>query len=210
MTSGTYLALFVFFLVLPIARRFKFSNFIEFESKVEQVRAEVKEVRTETRELVSTVSNVASAISASMRQTVVVNVPNAIEAKVAQADMEKAQTSSPKTRRRPDVQDFLQAYDSDIHYGLARLRMDLEREIRTAVEDLSTGEWRERHWNESIRSMFRRLVSSDNRYATMKRPLDFVLKVCNAAVHGQTVEEDVAYEAVEIGLRILEELNSNE
>ena len=208
-TSGTYLALFVFFLVFPVARRLKFGKFIDFEAKVEQVREEVKEVRTETRELVTTVSNVASAISASMRQTVVVNVPNAIDATAAQEDMAAAQATSPQSRRRSDVLEFIRADDSDIHYGLARLRMDLERKIRAALEGLPMDDSVGRRRDQSIRSMFRRLASADERYLSMRGPLDFVLKVCNAAIHGQAVEPGVAYEAVDIGLRILEELQSH-
>ena len=206
-TSGTYLALFVFFFVLPLARRFKLAKFIDFEAKVDQVRTEVKDVRTETRELVSTMSNVANAISTSMRQTVVVNVPDATDAETAREDMAAAETS-PDTRRT-DVLEFTRADDSDVHYALARLRMDLEREIRRSVEALPMDEPHTEGRSQSIRSMFRRLASDDKRYERMQGPLDFVLRACNAAIHGQNIDVDIAYEAIDIGLRILEELRSN-
>ena len=72
-TSAIYLALFVFFLAAPFVQRLRLGRLIEFEAKVEEVRTDMKEVRTETRELISTVSAVATAISASVNQSVVLN-----------------------------------------------------------------------------------------------------------------------------------------
>jgi hypothetical protein len=40
----------------------------------------------------------------------------------------------------------------------------------------------------------------------MGSSFDYVLKVCNAAVHGQRISEGHAHEALYMGLRMLDEL----
>lgn len=210
LTAITYLTLFIFFLVLPFAQRLKFGKFIEFEAKVEQVRADVKEVRTEARELVSTVSAVASAISASMNQSVVVNVPNLEEARAAREELSRAVPDSQETTGHGwDFQELSGAEDSDVNYALARLRMDLERELRRILgKRLSTDEPTKMQGRFlSARTLFRRLASKVERYKHMQSSFDYVLEVCNAAIHGQRIPEKVANEAIDMGQRILRELN---
>ena len=208
-TAATYLALFIFFLVLPFAQRLKLGELIEFEAKVEQVRAEVKEVRTETRELISIVSVAATAISASMNQSVVVNLPGGEEARVAREELSEAITHHPEpTRQEKDILEYLDAGDSDQHYALARLRMDLERELRRVLgkrlelDDPSKMQGK----FVTARPLFRRLVSAVPQYQHMQSSFDYVLRVCNAAVHGQRIPESIAREAVDMGLRMLREL----
>ena len=208
-TSTIYLFLFVFFLVLPFAQRLRLGRLIEFEAKVEQVKADVREVRTETRELISTVSVVANAISASMNQKVVVNVPNLGEARAARAEMSVAlPQSAEQTEPDWDISEFSGASDSDLHYVLARLRMDLERELRRILgKRRSVDEpGRMRGKFLSARSLFRQLGTAIDKYRHMQSSFDYILEVCNAAIHGQRVPEGVAYEAIDMGTRILGEL----
>ena len=208
-TAATYLAVFVFFLVLPFAQRVSLGKLIEFEAKVEKVQADVKEVRTETRELISTISVVANALSASMSQNVVVNIPNMGEAQEAREELSEAieDDPDPSTHER-NVQDYLEAGEADIHYALARLRMDLERELRRVLRERVKTDvplsMQGRHL--AARPLFRRLVSAVPRYKNMQSSFDYVLKVCNAAIHGQKISEGIALEAVDMGLRLLREL----
>lgn len=213
LTGTTYLTLFIFFLILPFAQRLKFGKFIEFEAKVEQVRADVKEVRTETRELISTISAVANSISASVNQQNFVinnNVPSIEEAQAARQDLsEVLPHPTEQTGQEEDFHEVSSAEDSDVHYALARLRMDLERELRRILgKRLSTDDPAKMQGRFlSARSLFRRLVSNVERYKHMQSSYDYVLEVCNAAIHGQRIPENVANEAIDMGLRILRELN---
>ena len=208
-TAATYLALSIFFLVLPFAQRLKLGKLIEFEAKVEQARADVKEVRTETRELLSTVMASVNAISASMNQSVVVNIPGPEEAMRAREELSGAPIQHPEPdRQERDILEYLEAGDSDMHYVLARLRMDLERELRRILgKHLEVdGPSKMRSKFLSARPMFRRLVSAIPRYKHMQRSFDYTLQVCNAAIHGQRVPENIAREAIDMGLRILQAL----
>ena len=208
-TAATYLAFSIFFLVLPFAQRLKLGKLIEFEAKVEQVRADVREVRTETRELISTVSVVANAISASMNQSVTVNIPGMEEAERARAELSEAATQRPEpAAQEDDISEYLSAGDSDIRYALARLRMDLERELRRVLAaHLATDDPpRIRRRFLPARRMFQRLGDVVPRYRHMQSSFDYMIEVCNAAVHGHPVPEGSAYEAIDMGLRILREL----
>lgn len=212
-TGIIYLFLFVFFFVLPFAQRLRLGRFIEFEAKVEQVRADVKEVRTETRELVSTISTVANAISASMNQNVVVNVPSLDEALAARAEMSAVlPQSSEKPESEWDISELSGASDSDLHYVLARLRMDLERELRRILGKRTRfdkpGAMQGKFL--SARSLFRQLGKTIERYKHMQSSFDYILEVCNAAIHGQRVPERVAHEAIDMGMRILGELKNED
>ena len=208
-TSTTYLALFIFFLVLPFAQRIKLGKLIEFEAKVEQVRSDIKEVRTETRELISTVSIVANTISNSINQSMVVNLPKTEEAQVAREELSEVLTQDPEpTVQAKEILDYIETGDSDVHYALVRLRADLERELRRVLDKHLESEYPSKMRGKflSARSLFRRLVSVSPRYEKMQNSFHYLLRVCNAAVHGQRIPDDIAREAIDMGLRILREL----
>ena len=208
-TSALYLGLFVLFLLAPFVQRFRLGQLIEFESKVEEVRSDIKEVRTETRELISTVSAVATAISASVNQSVVLNFPSSEWAQSAREEMTTAFGDAAEPERQEDsIREYLDLSASDLNFALARLRMDIEKDLRRILGKRQSTEdpLRMRDKSLSARSLFRTLVSREQRYQQMRSSFDYVLEVCNAAIHGQRITEGVAEEAIGMGLRILHEL----
>ena len=133
-TSVAYLVLFVFFTILPFARRLKIGKILEFEAKVKEVRQEVREVREETRQLISTVSTVANSMSSTIKQTIHFGVPGKEEGEIAEEKLSEVITDPPEpTAHQRDIQALLSAEESDIHYALARLRIDIERELRRVL-----------------------------------------------------------------------------
>ena len=182
---------------------------MEFEAKVEKLESDIREVRSETRELISTVSAVATAISASVNQNVVVNFPSQEWAQAAREELSTAVGDRGATEQeREDIREYMKLSGSDPNYALARLRMDIERELRRILG--------KRRWTEdpsrmrgkflSARSLFGALVSAEPKYQQMRSSFDYVLEACSAAIHGQRIAEGVAYEAIGMGLRILREL----
>ena len=211
-TAATYLGLFAFFVVLPFAQRLKVGKIIEFERKVEQVREDVKEVRTETRELISTVSTVASTISATVNNQNVIVLQLSEELRAAKKDLSESLPDSPEpTQQEEDIRQYVEAGDSDVNYALARLRMDLEREIREILDEppIPSGDPLSRRGRATFltaRLLFRQLGSKIPRYAEMQSSFDYLINVCNAAIHGHRIPEYMAHEAIGMGLRILREL----
>lgn len=212
-TEWTYLVLFVFFAVLPFAQRLRIGRLIEFEAKVKEVQDEVREARTEARQLVATVSTIANTISTSVSQTINLNIPRAGEEKIAQDELSEIITDPPEpSAQRDAILSLVEAEGSDVHYALARLRIDLEQELRRLlgkrleIEDPVSM----RAEFLTARSLFRRLMKVDARYEGMKSSFDYMLRVCNAAIHGQRVPENIAYEAMDMGLRMLRELKKHQ
>ena len=202
-TGATYLGVFIFFLVLPFAQRLKLGKLIEFE----RVREEIKEVRTEARELVSTVSATVNAVSNTIKQSVVVNVAEERQQAKKELSEDPAQSSEP-SRQELDMLEYFGTSNPDLHYALARMRMDLEWHLRKILGKRLTTEEPSRMSNKflSVRALFQRLASVVPRYKNMQGSFDYLIKVCNAAIHGQQIPEDIADEAMGIGLRILREL----
>ena len=212
-TSVVYLALFVFFLAAPFVQRLRLGRLIEFEAKVEEVRTDMKEVRSETRELISTVSAVATAISASVNQSVILNFPSSEWAQAAREEMSTAFGDTPEPPgHEDDTREYMDLTASDPNFALARLRMDIERELRRILGKRVSTEVPSRMGGRflSARSLFRTLASQNPKYQQMRSSFDYVLEACNAAIHGQRIADGVADEAVGIGLKILRELKSEE
>jgi hypothetical protein len=89
--------------------------------------------------------------------------------------------------------------------GLAKLRIDLEREIRqlylTEVENPMRRGF-------SLGPMIRELVKHRVLPPEISYPLIEVNELCNRAVHGEYVPRDVAEEIADVGERLLHELRS--
>ena len=207
-TAALYLGLFVLFMLAPFVHRFRLGRLIEFETKVEEVRSDMKEVRTETRELISTVSAVATAVSTSASQSVVVNFPSSEWAQAAREEMSTAfGDDADPAGQDDDIREYTDLTASDPNYALARLRMDIERQLRRILNKRQSTEDPLRMHGKLLtaRSLFRMLVSQKPKYQEMRSSFDYVLEVCNAAIHGQRISDGIAKEAVGMGLRILRE-----
>ena len=85
----------------------------------------------------------------------------------------------------------------------ARLRIDIEGELRRiALQteiDLSLRPF-------GIKALVRELVSKDVLPVTLKESLEEVAKICNIAIHGGKVADDVAAAVVRVGGQLLEQL----
>jgi hypothetical protein len=96
-----------------------------------------------------------------------------------------------------------QLVGADNALALARLRMDIERELRRIALDtqidLSLRPF-------GITALARELVSKEVLPETFMRPLEEVGKICNMAIHGGKVADDIAAGVVRVGGQLLEQL----
>ena len=204
-SAAAYVTLFVLFLVLPAARKLKIGKLFDFEAKVDQVRTEVKEVRTETRDLVSTMASVANTISTSVNQNLNIYLPPPDDTRDAKQGVADLPTPSLETGQ-DEVLAYVGAGDSDPQYALARMRIDLERELRRVLQTHESADPRFDPAAHSASSLFRRLAGTRPRYRRMQPSFDYIINACNAAIHGRHVPDNVAYETIDMGLRLLREL----
>jgi len=89
--------------------------------------------------------------------------------------------------------------------------MQLERELRRVLgkrtETLSPIDGVK---FQSAGALFREFTQKYPTYFQIGSSFDFVLKVCNAAIHGQLIPDKYAHEALYMGLRMLKELKTIE
>ena len=97
-----------------------------------------------------------------------------------------------------------QMIGTDNALALARLRMDIERQLRRiALEtqiDLSLRPF-------GIKGLARELVGKQVLPVTLMGPLEEVTKICNFAIHGGKVADDVAAAVVRVGGQLVELLH---
>lgn len=210
-TSGSYLALALFMFMLPEAKRLKLGQLFEYEAKVKEIKQEVREFKDETRSTLAAYTTLVSAISNTINQTINVHLPG--QAAVDQAKQElKAvlKASTPESSVEDKVDAFVASAGGDFNYALAKLRMQLERELRRILRKrlITTSPDDANIKFLSARSLFNQFTQALPGYERIRNSFDYVLKVCNAGIHGQSVPEGHAQEALHMGIQMLEELTS--
>lgn len=128
-SSGSYLALALFLFMLPEAKKLKLGQLFEYEAKVREIKQDVREFKEETRSTLSAYTSLVSAISNTVSQTINVHLPGQEVVNQARQDLKQALIKRPKgTPVEDEVETFLESAGGDLHYALAKLRMQLERE----------------------------------------------------------------------------------
>lgn len=211
-TALTLLIFSIFFLLLPIAKKISIGKLLSFEREVEKISGEVKEFKSETREFLSVYSSMLNTISNTVQQTVNVHYPNLEEARRAKEDLEAAiETPSETETIEDEVSAFVAQAGGDYNFALAKLRMELEQNLRNILgKRLNTPDptkMVEKFLSAS--QLFRELTTRHPKYLNMRSSFDYILKICNAAIHAQQVSEPHAHEAIYMGLQIIDELKKD-
>ncbi|ELA8177561.1 TPA: hypothetical protein ACPJ01_004461 [Vibrio diabolicus] len=207
--SGTAVSLLIFaifFLCLPLAKKISIGKLLTFEKEVKEVKAEVKDFKSETREFLGVYSNMMTAISNTVSNQVTVNLPSSADAEAAKDELKGTKSTE------DSVLNYINAADGDYNLALARMRMDIESKLReiydtlpmqlSIVSDSNFGSSRPL----SLRQMFRKIVEQHPQLGNLSKSLDYVTKICNAAIHGHIVDENHGHEAIYLGLAIMSEL----
>jgi hypothetical protein len=206
-TSLTLLIFGLFLFLLPKASKISIGKLLTFEKEVEHIKSEVHDFKSETRELMAVYGNVVTAISSTVNNSVTVNFPSAEERRKAKEDLNASISNASTTRNISEkVDNYILAAGGDINFALAKLRMDLERELRhvlgkkTELTDLGQAKS-----YLTARQLFRQLIDKYPQYEQMHSSYDYILKACNAAIHGQKIPDGYGEEALYMGLKMLSE-----
>lgn len=210
--SGPLTLLFIglFLFLLPKASKISIGKLLTFEKEVAQIKSEVQDFKVETRELMSVYSNIVTAISNTVNNSVTVNFPGAEERQKAQEDL-NASISKAGTAKNinEEVDNYILSAGGDINFALAKLRMDLEKELRHILgKRTESTDLNQVKGYLSARQLFRQLVNKHPRYEQMHSSYDYILKACNAAIHGQKIPDGYGEEALYMGLKMLSEFRS--
>ena len=211
--AAFYLLLALFLFLLPEAKKIKFGKLFEYEAHVEEMQKDIREFKDETRNTLSVYSTLVSAISNTVSQTINLNLPGAAEMEKAKSELDhaaKERLTVPLTQ--DDVEVFLDEAGGDSNYALAKLRMQIEYELRrilnkpTMLKSIEPANIRFL----SPRSLYFALCDSHSEFKDIKASFDYVLRICNAAIHGQAVPRGHAQEALTMGMQILLQLKQVE
>jgi hypothetical protein len=106
-----------------------------------------------------------------------------------------------------DELEVIELTKRDPQLGLAKLRMDIEKEVRRIYGQRIPKPARR---GLSLGPMTRELVQQDALPPEIAAPLQDVSALANRAIHGEYVAQDSAEEIAQIGVRVLEALRSLE
>ncbi|WP_259756969.1 hypothetical protein [Pseudomonas sp. GCEP-101] len=203
-TPLSLLIISAFFLLLPIAKKITLGKVISFEREVAQVKEEVRQAKLDLQQSLSTYSNMISAISNTINQNINVHFhPEPRERTKAKEEIDSASSGEQASNK---TMSFIQNADYDTNYALAKLRMEIEKSLRTSLGRKTTNNnpASMRSGYASARQMFSELTKKRPELERMKNSFDYIMKVCNAAIHGQQVLNNHAEEAIQMGLVLLQ------
>lgn len=208
-TPAFLLVLSLFFILLPLAKKISLGKLLTFEKEIEKVKTDVTEFKSETREILNVYSNTITAISSTMNQTVNVHLPGREQVQEAKEELKSTiQSDSAESNLEDELSDYIRASGNDLNFALARLRMDLEKSMRSILgKRTSTADPTAMQSKfMSARQLFKELTNRYPNYQGMRSSYDYILKICNAVIHGQQVSNGHAEEALYMGLQMLKEL----
>lgn len=208
-TSGFLLVLSLFFILLPLAKKISLGKLLTFEREIEKVKTEVTDFKGETREFLNVYSNMITAISNTVNQTVNVHLPGKEQVQEAKEELKSAiHQDESDSNIEDELQEYISTAGNDINFALARLRMDLEKSMRVILgkrtQTSDPTEMKSKFL--SARQLFKELTIQYPNYKGMHSSYDYILKICNAAIHGQQISNGHGQEALYMGLQMLKEL----
>lgn len=204
--DALFVGLALFFLFLPFFNKIKIGSWIELERQVKEAKKEATAAKEELREFKAEVRNTVSVISSNnVSPQFNIHLADMLRQQGVKVDEKLDQKGRLKAE---EVTRELQA-DDDVNFALAKVRIEIERLLRTILGRsfmIATG-GRQRFL--SINSMFDQLVQQEPNLAFLREPLKNTLSVCNAAVHAQIIAPEQAGEALKLGALIIAALKQH-
>lgn len=196
----------IFLILIPLVKTIKFLNIFELEREIKETKEEVKDFKTEIRQSLSLLSNSLNASIGNMNNQITVHVPGVETLKKANRIVEEKgnfkDISFDEIREELSISD-----DEDTIMSLAKTRIKIESLLREILKKRTTfpndsNEMKFLGLNELYKQFTR--VNPQQRYLT--HSFKYVQQICNAAIHGMNISLGQAEEALELGARIIKEL----
>lgn len=210
MGDAFFVGIFLLFLFLPFFNKIKIGSWLELERELQQTKKELTDFKNEVRNTVSVVSTTLN----NQRMTTQVNFNTAPDPSKLREEQEKVNVKL-DAGDRSTVEKYEKVtraqQENDIPLMLAKVRMDIERLLRKIVGArlMVASSVSDSIRLASTRQLFQRLIDSDDSYEYLRRPFEYVNRVCNAAIHAQTVSDEQADEALRLGAQIIEVLGKH-
>lgn len=204
-----FVALFLFFLFLPFFNKIKVGSWLELEREVKEAKREATAAKQELADFKIEVRNTLNVVSTQRTNVYVNGAPNVAQLREQQAAV--------ATKLSPTEQSTVEKYEEtvksqesdDVAYVLAKVRIDIERLLRTVVGRRIGPVPNANVKLASARQLFDSLVQIEEAWEYLQRPFEYVNRVCNAAIHGQLVSSEQADEALKLGAQIIAALKQH-
>ena len=202
-TTWFYLVFSIFFFLLPFSKHIKLAKIIDFERDIKKIQDDMKEFKEEIRNNLSIISASINTIS-NLSNIVNVHVTNPEEKKAAEEGVSEVASESISAEAEKIMEELV-LDDEDIIMPLARTRISIEQLLRKIlgkrriIDSISEKDVR----FYSIRTLFKEFLRLYPKFKNLEHSLNYVLKVCNAAIHGQRIAEEEAKEALLLGAKII-------
>lgn len=207
-TQLLFLLLFsIFLILLPFAKKMKFLNVFEIEREIKETKQEVKDFKSEIRQSLSVLTNSLNASIGNMHNQVTVQVPGIETLKKANKVIEEKGQYKDDISFQDIKEELSISEDEDTIMALAKTRIKIEtllREIlnkRTVYPDNSSN-----MKFLSLNDLYRQFTKEYPQQRYLTHTFKYVQQVCNAAIHGLNISFGQAEEALELGTRIIKEL----
>jgi len=197
----------IFLILLPFAKKIKFLNVFELEREIKEAKQEVKDFKTEIRQSLALFSNSLSASIGSMNNQITVHVPGVEDLKKANRTIEE-KGKFKDTISFEDIREELSiSDDEDTIMALAKTRIKIETLLRELLGKRTTfpNDKNEMKFL-SLSELHRQFTKNNPDFRYLDNSFKYVQQICNAAIHGMNISLGQAEEALELGARIIKEL----
>ncbi len=198
-----FLGLGILLLLFPFAKRIKIGKFVEFEREVRNIKDNISEFKTETRQSLSLISSTVNTIS-NVQEVKIYTVPGVEKIKEADEEVEGLLSPEISSKAQNMKQELILGEEDNI-MALARTRIILEQLLRKILgKKLKTKRAGEKEIKFlSAGQLFRLFLKEYPDYKPLEKAFVYVIKICNAAIHGQKIPEDEASAAFEMSSKII-------
>jgi hypothetical protein len=193
-------------MLFPFFKSIKIGKILEIERATKENKEELSSFKNEVRQTISLISTNVNTIG-NLTNQVTINFPGITDLKEANENI-KSTTDFGTEEEVKEIQRELILDDEDNIFALARTRISLEYLLRKILDKRTSIKGLQKEIKFlSLSKLYRMFLKDYPEYDHLANSFDYVISICNAAVHAQRVSVGQATEALQLGARIIAVLN---
>ena len=194
--------------LVPFINKLRIGKLIELERSIQQQKNEVQDFKNEVRQLISVVSTSVNSIS-NLSNTTNVNFGFLDQLTTAKEQLNQPDAFQPDPVEIQEVKDEMYLENEDSIMALCKIRIRLENLLRNI---LGKGIQTSKKPSDDVKflsagRLYRMFLRDYADYKYLEASFEYVLNICNAAIHGQQIPPGQAQEAIDLGVRLISTLN---
>jgi hypothetical protein len=192
--------------LIPFVGRLRVGKLIELERDLRSAQGDLREFKRETREMISMVTTSVNSIG-NLTATTNVNIGLTELGRSAKQQLARAEGPGDAAEIE-ETKKELYLEDEDTTIALARTRIRLEYLLRRILGKRTATEGPIADVKfMGITNLYRLFLERYPRYDYLQGVFEYVVRACNAAIHGQRVDYGQAQEVLDLGARLISTLD---